>query len=201
MSCLLKNNERGFTILELLVGLTVSILLLGAAVKLLVLQQEVFNEEEEVTEMEQNIRVAMDIIVREAKMAGYNPSGAAFDGIEYDATRSQLEIRKDLDGDGNPGDPADADEHVIYQYDAGDSEIDRADQNTGVTQPIAENIYQLDVGFLDEDGNTTNISGNIHSVWVRIIGKTATIDTRIDDYKYGTLTSTITPVNLIYDDQ
>ena len=194
MSYLPKNNERGFTIIELVVGLAISLILLGVAVKIFLVQQRSYSVQEQLSEMQQNIRSAMDIIVRETKMAGYDPTGADFDGITYDT--SQLRILADLTGN---GDTADTDEDIIYSYDTTDLQIER----NGSGNPIAENITGFTFSYLDANGASTTTSDEIRQIRVTITGRTDKPDPdldRVDDdgegYRYGTLTTHITPENL-----
>ncbi len=197
----LKDNEQGFTILELVIGVTVSMLLLSLAARLLVYQQEIFNEEAEITEMHQNLRFAMDMIVKEVKMAGYNPNPSiSFDGIPDD---TKLKILANLNGD---GDTTDEDEEVEFSF--ATNTIIREDINFAQAidddEVIAENITDVTFNYRDKDGAVTTTEADIYQVWISITGRTGTDtrlkDTSIDRYRYGTLTTFITPPNLKYDD-
>jgi type IV pilus assembly protein PilW len=200
MSNLPENNERGFTIVELVVGLAIGLILLGVAVKIFLVQQRAYNVQEQLSEMQQNIRSAMDMIVRETKMAGYNPTGTAFDvivpptkGIIYDTSQFRI-LKDDFNGD---GDTADTDEDIIYSYDATDLQIER----DGAGNPIAENITGFTFSYLDADGASTTTSADIRQIQVTITGRTDKTDPdlkRVDGvgYRYGTLTTHITPANL-----
>lgn len=195
MSYLPENNERGFTIIELVVGLTISLILLGVAVKIFLVQQRAYNVQEQLSEMQQNIRSAMDIIVRETKMAGYDPTGTAFSsGIIYNT--DQLQILADLDGNGSTDDP---NEDITYTWDEGNLQIDR---NTGGgDQPLAENITEFTFDYLKADGSDASASDEIRQIRISITGRTDKTDPdlkRVDEvgYRYGTLTTHITPENL-----
>ncbi len=191
-----ENNERGFTIVELLVGLAIGLILLGVAVKIFLVQQRAYNVQEQLSEMQQNIRAAMDMIVKESKMAGYNPTGASFNGITYDT--SQLQILADLTGN---GDTDDSNEDIIYTYDAGNLQIER--DTGGGGQPLAENITEFTFSYLNADGVGTTTSTAIRQIEITITGRTAKTDPdlkRVDGegYRYGTLTTHVTPENLDY---
>jgi type IV pilus assembly protein PilW len=193
-----ENNERGFTIIELVVGLAISLILLGVAVKIFLVQQRSYNVQAQLSEMQQNIRSAMDMIARETKMAGYDPTGAGFDGIEYDATKIQLQILADLTGDGDTGDP---NEDITYRYYPADFQIKRKESTGGGFQPLAENITAFDFDYYDASGTGTDTSTAIRQIEISITGRTARTDPdlkRVDGvgYRYGTLTTHITPENL-----
>ena len=93
-------TASGFKLVELLIAMTVGLLVFAAAVGAFNLQSKIYDVQSQVTEMIQNARAAMVVMVGEIRMAGYDPAGAGFDGIPYDPDR--LQIVADLDGDGNP---------------------------------------------------------------------------------------------------
>ncbi len=183
-----ENNERGFTIVELLVGLAIGLILLGVAVKIFLVQQRAYSVQEQLSEMQQNIRAAMDMIVKESKMAGYNPTGASFNGITYDT--SQLRILADIDGNGTT---TGTNEDITYTYDAGNLQIER--DTGGGGQPLAENITEFTFSY------GTDTSADIRQIEITITGRTDKTDPdlkRVDGvgYRYGTLTTHVTPENL-----
>ena len=200
-----ENNERGFTIIELVVGLAISLILLGVAVKIFLVQQRSYSVQEQLSEMQQNIRSAMDMIVRETKMAGYNPAGAIFDGIEYDATKTQLRILADLDGDGTT---TGTNEDITYKYyDNTDDDYPlqiKRKSGSGYFQPLAENITEFTFSYLNADGVGTTTSTAIRQIKITITGRTDKPDPDLDrvdgpsafGYRYGTLTTFVTPENL-----
>ncbi len=189
-----KNNEQGFTMVEIMVALAISLILMGIAVKIFLVQQKAYNVQGQLSEMQQNIRAATDMIVRETKMAGYNPTGASFNGITYDT--SQLRILADLDGDGAA---TGTNEDITYSYDGTDTQIVR-DIGAG-GQPVAENIQTFTFDYLDASGTSTTDTDLIRQIKITITGRTTKVDPdlkRVDGvgYRYGTLTTRVTPENL-----
>ncbi len=193
------NRECGFTLLEVLISLAAGSILLGAVVSTFVLHSKSYDVREQMTEMVQTARAAMDMISREIRMAGYDPTGAGFDAIPHDA--SQLQIRADIQGDkpDNPsdGDTNDSNENIVYSYDSKDLQIDR---NTGGgRQPFAENIEAFTFAYLDQDGSPTAATGDIRQIRVTITARTARPDPQYSangGYRTFTLTSLVTPMNL-----
>jgi type IV pilus assembly protein PilW len=171
---------------------------MGIAVKIFLVQQKAYNVQGQLSEMQQNIRAATDMIVRETKMAGYNPTGTAFSsGIIY--ATDTLRILADLDGDGAA---TGTNEDITYSYDAGNFQIDRDIGGGG--QPLAENIQAFDFSYLDANGDPVTNPINepdIRQIKIRITGRTTKVDSdlkRVDGvgYRYGTLTTRVTPENL-----
>lgn len=62
---------NGFTLIELIVSLAIFLILAIVAVRMFLLQRKVFTVQEQVSEMQHNVRAAMDYISREVRMAGY----------------------------------------------------------------------------------------------------------------------------------
>jgi type IV pilus assembly protein PilW len=202
MSYSLKNNEQGFTMVELVVGLAISLILMGIAVKIFLVQQRAYNVQGQLSEMQQNIRAATDMIVRETKMAGYDPTDLGFDGIGNNSSATSIQILADLDGNGLTTDP---NEDITYKYyDDPDFQIKRKGSTAGSFQPLGENITGFTVLYFDATGPPdigTSTPADIRQIKITITGRTAKVDPdrkRVDGvgYRYGTLTTFITPENL-----
>jgi len=79
----LKNiNNRGFTLIELMIAMAVASILLVSISQVYQTQQKAFTTQQLVVEMQQNARSAITLMKRETRMAGYRP--AASDGIDND---------------------------------------------------------------------------------------------------------------------
>ena len=65
-----SNNEKGFSLLELLVAAALTVGLLGGAFALVNRNQQVFVTESGVTDMNQNVRTAVDLLTRDIQCAG-----------------------------------------------------------------------------------------------------------------------------------
>ncbi len=194
MCCLFKNKEHGFSLIELLIAMTLGLIVLGAISSVFLGQRQTYDAQEQIADMVQTARAAMDMMSREIRIAGYNPANAGFNGITYDS--SQLQIQADINGDGNTS--SDPNENITYTYDAENFRIDR---NTGSGgQPFAENIEAFNFVYLEADGttevNTFADTGNIRQIRITITARTSKIDRALGDYRRYTLTSLVTPRNL-----
>src|SRR5262245_5368103 len=65
-----RNTQSGFSLIELLVAMVVTLFIVGAVVGLLTGGQSSFKHQPERTDRQQNIRVAMDVIMRDVGAAG-----------------------------------------------------------------------------------------------------------------------------------
>ena len=72
MNNLPQKRQMGLTLIELLVALTISSILIVAAYRTFTSQHKVYEVQSEVMEMQQNVRVGMDILARDIRMAGFN---------------------------------------------------------------------------------------------------------------------------------
>jgi len=65
------NKKKGFTLIELLIAMALSGIVISAIYTLYISQNKSYAIQEQIAEMQQNARVAMDMIIRDVRMAGY----------------------------------------------------------------------------------------------------------------------------------
>jgi type IV pilus assembly protein PilW len=65
-------NESGITLLELLVALVIFGIVTGGSYRLFVAQSKAYAVQDQVVEIQQNIRSAMEILLRDLRMAGFD---------------------------------------------------------------------------------------------------------------------------------
>ncbi|MDY0044587.1 MAG: prepilin-type N-terminal cleavage/methylation domain-containing protein, partial [Syntrophales bacterium] len=189
-SDIFKNRESGFTLLELVIAMALGLVILGAMYSVFTVHQKTFRLQEHIAEMQQNARAAMDMISREIKLAGYNPSNAAFAGISYNA--SYLQLKADLNRDGII---YGAHENVIYGFDAANGRITR---DTGYgAEPMVDNVHSFTFEYLDKNGYPATMTGEIRQMRISIVLKAAQPDPSYshpvfaDHYRRYTLTSLV----------
>ena len=66
-----KNNQfqDGFSLMELVIAIAIGMVIMGAVAGTFMTQTRFYNAQEQVNEMQQNARAAIDLITREIKMA------------------------------------------------------------------------------------------------------------------------------------
>ena len=189
-------NLEGFTLVELMVSMGIGMVILAAVTTTFMSQTRIYNAQEQINEMQQNARGAIDIIAREVKMAGYNPNEVSFLGITYSTT--QLMIQADLDSTPGIDVSITPNERITYAYDAANDRITRA-VGSGSAQILAEHISAFTFGYLDSTGTATTVSANIRQVSISITAITAKPDpnyTADGGYRTYIVSATITPGNL-----
>jgi len=188
----------GFTLVELMVAMGIGMVMLAAVTTTFMSQTRFYSAQEQINEMEQSARGVLDIMAREIKMAGYDPTVVGFAEIST-FTSSQLTVQADLDGSGDITNSITANEQIAYAYDSANKRITRAVGN-GSAEVLADNIDSFDFTYYEADGVTTaTTSTEIRQVKVNITAKTAKPDpnyTSNGGYKTYNLSTTITPINL-----
>lgn len=166
-------SEQGFTIVELMIAMAMSLIVMGAIYSLFTTQQKSYIHQERVATVQQNLRAAMNMMAREIRMAGCNPTGISpSPGIVTEGANTitfTMDIT-DAAGTGPPdGDILDTGENITYALGGtGNTDLLR---NGNV---IAEYINSLNFTYQDADGDGINETVQIS---VTAQTKSGTVDT------------------------
>jgi len=72
---IIKNN-KGFTLLELLISASISVIIVGSALSVYLAQHKHLVIQDQISDMQQSVRAGMEELATKVRMAGYNvPSG------------------------------------------------------------------------------------------------------------------------------
>lgn len=170
---LILKNQVGATFIELVFATLIMLAVTLSFYKLFESFHQNYEVQHMVAEMQQQGRVAVDLISREVSLAGYDPTGEVFDGTKltkersvrcgpeikheakriFEASASVFQYTVDLNGnsridDGQPSKP-DLDEHIKYEW-VGENAMDACGN------PKAS--YTL---FRDNGGGLQEIASNI----------------------------------------
>lgn len=95
------NNNKGLTLIELLVALVISSLIIGAAIAVHLANQRIYVKEEALTNIRNNVRGALDIMISDIRDAGYNPQQVPeFDPAIRTAWSDWVAVRIDTNSNG-----------------------------------------------------------------------------------------------------
>lgn len=152
-----QRTLAAFSLGKKLVTLTLGTIALAALAHLLLGQPRLEESQETTRELMQNARVALEVLTRELRMSGYNPTGAPFDGLLV--TPTALHIKADLNGD---GDTDDTDEDIRYTYDAVSQQIVRMHRQH--RDVLADHVQHFTVTGLDRAGQPVTASTDIRQL-------------------------------------
>src|SRR5258705_4621442 len=99
-------DQSGFTLVELMVAMSIFLLILVGIFQVFDPSSRAYSTTERKLDVQQNARVAMDVMSRQIRMAGYFPENIDADNTNdlsnsiQVATESALSIAGDLDGTG-----------------------------------------------------------------------------------------------------
>jgi type IV pilus assembly protein PilW len=192
-------RETGFTIIELLIAMAITGVVTAGIYTAYLSQQKSYITQDNVVEMQQNLRAAMDIMVREIRMAGCDPQSIGGLGItEIEPRNKNHVVKTDITGNGalkltadfNDSGTLENSETISYSvYDSPvnspDGNPDLARDNGAGRQVVAENIEALGFAFAfdsDGDGNldTYDVAGYERVVWAVDSDGDNNLDTNLD---------------------
>jgi len=186
-------DHCGFTLIEVLITMLISGIIMASIYSVFQSQQKSYVIQDQVAEMQQNIRAAINVMVSEIRMAGYDPDDIGAAGITV-ANANSITFTLVADDDGLDNDNADADgdsstgadepgELKTIQYDLYDAYGD-LDNDIGrqvgafasTKRAIAENIENVEFIYLDATGIPTAVLNNICTIQVSILARSARPD-------------------------
>ena len=154
-------RENGFTLTELLVVMVLAGIVMAAIYSAFTSQSKAYQIQEDVSVVQQNLRVAMSYMVRELRMAGLDRNGSGNFGFKLnddDQTANNIRVTDTnniyftLDRDGDAVLDENNDEQFAFRLDGTD--LKKYNYSGWVT--LAENIDTLIFTYLD--GNETPVT-------------------------------------------
>lgn len=185
-------NNRGFTLVELLVAMVMATIFILATMTIAEVSTQSYRTQERVSDAQQGVRGAMDMMVRDIRMAGYDPlaqSNGPTGGVGIvNATATNLVFSQDLNANGAIDG---TDEQITYNYTGSQLQIRRG--AAGNLETFIDQVTGFTFTYRDADGN---ITGTVANIAVVVVNMTVTA-TNSDGVAYGrTLTTRINCRNL-----
>lgn len=202
-------SESGFTLIELMVGLGLSLVVVMMVYRVFAMQQRSLGVQEQINYMNQNSRSTMNFLVRKVRNAGLDPTESnkfsiTDSNFSNAAAPSATSLYFTMDSDGNGSVDFNSDERVGFRWDSasGELQIAEIDDGTGAVSswtPIAQNVTGFSVTFLDETGAATATYTDIRQINISLTCQTEKSDPRYTPnagHRTITSTSTVRPRNL-----
>jgi prepilin-type N-terminal cleavage/methylation domain-containing protein len=205
-------SARGFTLFELLVSMLLTSLVMAAAYSIFRLQTHTVNDQSNRLDAQAYARSVLDMMVREIRNAGYNPTGttsgancaggsAGTPGV-VTATATSFRFTYDYRGasatDPSDGDCSDADEDIAYAWDTtgcsgGLGNITRNGSANPLTDCNVTNSFAI--SYFKQDG--TSLTAPVTGANLALIQRvqiTLTVQSKNPDIQAGgqTLNATVT---------
>jgi len=192
-----RTGEAGFSLLELLMAMTISVSIMGSMVVVTGQLQRSYYSQIEGAAVQQEARFALDWIVRELSSAGNNPMGVAtglcpasatvFRGVRRDpngdSVHNDIRIHTDLNGNGLLGGLTTATctevgEDVTIQLNTGTNTIQRRDNNTELANVDMSDsvITGLTFAYLDTTRAAATADASVAFIQITITARTTTIN-------------------------
>jgi type IV pilus assembly protein PilW len=170
-----KNHERGFTIVDILVGLAMASIVMTAIVSLFTSVGRSYTIQNVAADVQQVTRAGVEHMTQNIRMAGLDPLGTAGAEIkEFAADKIRFTLdRCDVpvggpEGCGSPdGDVDDKFENVTYRWDPAERKLKQtlyAGTGSVHTETLVENVSNLSFTYLDKDDGTPSDAADIRTV-------------------------------------
>lgn len=162
----MRGPGRGFTIVELLVVLVVTGMVSAALAKVFVSQYRTYRGQNETMQAVLEARTALDLLVREARQAGFDPRGVAGAGLTH-MTADSVGWSADLDADGSiEGSGPQGDERVRYFFDSAADALVR--RTAAGDEVVVRDVEFVELAYLDRLGRPADGPGHVAQVRVRL---------------------------------
>ena len=170
---IMKTNKKGFTAVELLVSLAILSMTLGSIYSLYMSFIRTCTKEGVKVHVQQWVRSSLDMMIRDIRLAGLDPTGSDNFGIvAISPQRIQFTADRDMDGQVDSADKTDGIddtdmEYVAYEYDGNSivkMSLYRADGTLELSDTMVENVTDLGFEYFNSDDDTTSILEDIRTV-------------------------------------
>jgi len=161
----IRPNDKGLTLIELLVGLVICAMVVAGIYRLFVSQSRAYTVQEQVVEVQQNIRSAMEVMLRDLRMTAFDDDRTPLVNVAQPALLSgdqSITVRYEHEN---------APYEVRYWLEGGTT-LNRQETRNGVstTETILENVEALNFTYgvdENEDGamDDRNANGQLDD-WV-----------------------------------
>jgi prepilin-type N-terminal cleavage/methylation domain-containing protein len=167
---------RGFTVVELMIALALLAVVLAGIYTTFGSQERAYILQDQMAEMNQNARVALEFMSKDIRNAAFDPTAAiatgAGAGIET-ATATSIVFTQDVTEDGDLDDEA---EYVGYRFDAANDEIDRCTGGgaCGAWESFTDQVQNLQFNYVLADETSTQAPGvldEIREVEIQVVAR------------------------------
>ena len=173
----MKTNKKGFTAVELLVSLAILSLTLGSIYSMYMSFIRTCTKEGVKVNVQQGVRSSLDMMIRDIRLAGLDPTGSEDFGIvAVTPQRIQFTADRDMDGEMDGADVSDGIdatdmENMAFDYDGNSTvtmSLYKADGTLELSDTMVENVTDLSFEYFNSDDDTTSVLEDIRTVEIRM---------------------------------
>jgi type IV pilus assembly protein PilW len=150
----MKINKKGFTAIELLVSLAILSMTLGSIYSLYMSFIRTCTKEGVKINVQQGVRSSLDMMIRDIRLAGLDPTGTDDFGIVA-VTPQRIQFTADR----------------AYEYDGNSTlkmSLYKADGSLEISDTMVENVTDLSFAYFNTEDNTTSVVEDIRTVEIRM---------------------------------
>lgn len=156
-------SSPGFTMMEMMIALAIFSIAFGTIYKSFEHLNRSTTTENVKAGTQQAVRIAVDFMVQDIRLAGLNPLGTPGIGIQA-ATSDSIQFTMDANFD---GDDADTFENIAYAFNPGNGTL-RQFNPPLAPEVLIDNVSDLNFTYLDSDEQTTTELNEIRSVVISL---------------------------------
>ena len=170
------SDANGFSIVELLIVLVISMFIIGTVFFTSKSQEHNLAVQDRSVELQDNLRAGITIMEKDLRMAGYDPSCISPPCTGFTAAGPNsfsITMRDPLSTNAN-----DTVSYSLYDYQGdGDYDLGRDFNGSGL-QPVIMNVDVLDLTYIDGNGNVLNFPlsstdlARIHLIEIAVVAHT-----------------------------
>lgn len=187
IGCGPSQSGKGFTLVELMLAVALSSLVLSSVASVYIKQRRNATAQEQVSELQQNLRAALYVMEHEIRLAGFDPSKTGGAGIATAMANNLVFTHvadtdnTDNDGDGNVDETNELKTSGFRIYDSlgdGDTELG-LQRGTGFIQAVVENIDAIEFLYTLDDGTQAlkpSDPSDIRAVTISILARAGRAD-------------------------
>jgi len=189
--------QAGYTLVELMVAVALTGIVTIAIYKSYISVSVGYDVQDQVVEVQQNARVAMDRMVRDIRMAGCDPElndVPGFANIENSNIHFTMDITGGVGG-ASDGDVDDFGEDVTYSL-VGEN-LTKVDTTGGSAQVVIGNVSALRFIYYDTNGAITSALANVRAVQIALLVRATNEDYAFTDtrqYNIEDLSDNVVPI-------
>ena len=188
-----SKSQQGFSLIEVVVAMAISSIIITAVYEFFNSQQRSYLAQDQVTEMQQNLRAGLSLMTREIRSAGFNPNQTAnlagfvtdfaapndifSPDINYTTDKSVIAFTID-DSINNIIESNDL-EQIAYRIN--NNTLQRYSATRKQWEAVANNISALDFVYLDQNGAVTTNPANFRAIEISLIVRAGKKDLHFKD--------------------